>query len=864
MTSAPTSLPSIAAASSALVSAAQPHGVLLTTFTDAGGFLTALNWALYVRSHASKTPAIGLDGPAPASLSAQWSDAKPLFYSLPGGTDGAKRNGLERWTIRWVGLAALLDVNGLRQVVLSDTDVVWLRDPSPYFAALARLHPHLDVAVGTDHATYAEAFRDDLPYSSTATPTRRDVLSQWQRVVSESVPSSSASDSGTAHAPDFDLDPHPVNGANDGTWNPGILLAHATPGGRAFVAAEIEALGAAGRDLGARGLSDASLVSDQSEMCRMLRQLLAMKSATSMTGLEHARDARDPSLLRVPLQLNSTSGAALGFGGGAERQELNCAGGRGAKRALRRRARGAAPNVWWWCDPYWRTRLHDVYGVRRVDATAGVGLLPVLQFGSFLATRVVREAGLYGAAPFALHATHIVGDKVVFKRNNLRPMGPCTHPVWCLGEAQVTTGAIKAFTLRQYRLWAVRDSASYFAGGYLTYANQPARRYRRFATHATGDAQWAEHLDLLQEQLQDFQAALAAALALNRTLVLPRMLCSCIYGQWPFTTKGNLNCQPTHMQGLFPRLYECPPTYWLSAPDVLRSDVPLREASFLDHPRARDLRASSVTLHACDGPAGTPAGSGEPAAQLCTVRGVPLVRARAASEEFARALAPLHRARVLHLDAPRMAVGGFADARGAEAFSRRAGALLGAWCCAEEGGEHTARPRARAGRGRRRAGGFSGGGEPPRPLEDLADDADTHLALHGAAFKLRFRPPLGVLSDARRAQAKRRWEVVTRVNNVFGRAELRRDTSCCKYVGQAESLDACMRQAEAKSASVTSITWHSTGVGGWRHSCYAIVDGTWQPVPVDKGQAEADSARLVGGRPLGPAPELGSAWIADR
>ena len=121
-----------------------------------------------------------------------------------------------------------------------------------------------------------------------------------------------------------------------------------------------------------------------------------------------------------------------------------------------------------------------------------------------------------------------------------------------------------------------------------------------------------------------------------------------------------------------------------------------------------------------------------------------------------------------------------------------------------------------------------------------------------------------MLSDARRAQAKRRWEVVTRVNNVFGRAELRRDTSCCKYVGQAESLDACMRQAEAKSASVTSITWHSTGVGGWRHSCYAIVDGTWQPVPVDKGQAEADSARLVGGRPLGPAPELGSAWIADR
>ena len=45
------------------------------------------------------------------------------------------------------------------------------------------------------------------------------------------------------------------------------------------------------------------------------------------------------------------------------------------------------------------------------------------------------------------------------------------------------------------------------------------------------------------------------ALSLNRTLVLPTMLCSCVYAQWPFIGAGNLNCQPMHMQGLFPRLY---------------------------------------------------------------------------------------------------------------------------------------------------------------------------------------------------------------------------------------------------------------------------------------------------------------------
>ena len=47
---------SIADAATSLASAAAPHGVLLTTFTDAGGYLTALNWALHVRGRAGCTP----------------------------------------------------------------------------------------------------------------------------------------------------------------------------------------------------------------------------------------------------------------------------------------------------------------------------------------------------------------------------------------------------------------------------------------------------------------------------------------------------------------------------------------------------------------------------------------------------------------------------------------------------------------------------------------------------------------------------------------------------------------------------------------------------------------------------------------
>ena len=62
---------------------------------------------------------------------------------------------------------------------------------------------------------------------------------------------------------------------------------------------------------------------------------------------------------------------------------------------------------------------------------------------------------------------------------------------------------------------------------------------------------------------------------------------------------------------------------------------------------------------------------------------------------------------------------------------------------------------------------------------------------------------------------------------------------------------------------VSSLTWHRTGGGGWADTCYGIVDGTWTPVPVERGQAEAESARLTGGLPLRPAPELADGHVLD-
>ena len=217
------------------------------------------------------------------------------------------------------------------------------------------------------------------------------------------------------------------------------------------------------------------------------------------------------------------------------------------------------------------------------------------------------------------------------------------------------------------------------------------------------------------------------------------------------------------------------------------------------------------------------------------------------------------------------AFGGFDTAAAAAAFRARARPLLGIWCCAPTEG--------------------SGDTRAPDELE----------ALEGRGFHLDFDPPLGVarprtlLQEA--AALAPRWSVSPLQNNVFGRAaqpphriaELNRiardggaprdrvltaDTPCCKYIGRFDSLQACIAAAEATSRlGATSITWHrgaagrgpaGTHHGEWERTCYAVVDGTWQPVTVGPGQAEADSARApVGSLHLSPVPEYATPWVDD-
>ena len=100
-------------------------------------------------------------------------------------------------------------------------------------------------------------------------------------------------------------------------------------------------------------------------------------------------------------------------------------------------------------------------------------------------------------------------------------------------------------------------------------------------------------------------------------------------------------------------------------------------------------------------------------------------------------------------------------------------------------------------------------------------------SIGGVAFRLRFRPRLGVVR-AGGARSSPRWEIVPMVNNVFGRAaqpprrvaELQKlhhatppartgdaprerergaDTPCCKYLGRFDSLQASIAAARTRT-----------------------------------------------------------------
>jgi hypothetical protein len=217
--------------------AAVSHQILFACFCNAKGLLPTLNWA----SHAARAgirPVVGIDGPAPQDLvsMSEWHKTGAVFFLLPPFEEAfaastsptlrrtrqrqASRMGFQFWLVRWYSVLQLLELGC--DIMLSDSDVVWHRDPRPYLRAVSEAHPLLDVLIHSDHSVFAEDYRADLSYASVASPSRQQLLARYQTI--RPLPNSSAaaaSAMGTQPPADFDVDPQPAHGFNIGTWNPG-------------------------------------------------------------------------------------------------------------------------------------------------------------------------------------------------------------------------------------------------------------------------------------------------------------------------------------------------------------------------------------------------------------------------------------------------------------------------------------------------------------------------------------------------------------------------------------------------------------------------------------------------------------------
>jgi hypothetical protein len=189
--------------------------------------------------------------------------------------------------------------------------------------------------------------------------------------------------------------------------------------------------------------------------------------------------------------------------------------------------------------------------------TACLGLLALAQFGNGFTFSTARDHEQYRIKPYVLHATY-ANDKIM----KLREEG------------------------------VMRDDAHYYQGRFLVYdpelPTQSLAPKLESEDPPAGFYTWKKHWYLMQVQLQQFRAAASLAVALNRTLVLPRMasICQCFY----FAGKDCV------IEGHRVRLPHVMPTdHWLRP---RRLKLPHREPGFEQSPRFQS--GIIKTLEPCD------------------------------------------------------------------------------------------------------------------------------------------------------------------------------------------------------------------------------------------------------------------------
>ena len=131
-----------------LVSQRAVNNTVVVSFTSHNTLQFALNWAAHLSAAGVRGLLVGFLQARPGGrplleLAARLKPFGAVPYAAISPQAGASSQGG-----RWFHVLPLLRTGA--RVLLSDVDVVWLRDPVPYLRLLEAAHPSMDMAVSTD------------------------------------------------------------------------------------------------------------------------------------------------------------------------------------------------------------------------------------------------------------------------------------------------------------------------------------------------------------------------------------------------------------------------------------------------------------------------------------------------------------------------------------------------------------------------------------------------------------------------------------------------------------------------------------------------------------------------------------------
>ncbi|KAK3233717.1 hypothetical protein CYMTET_56000 [Cymbomonas tetramitiformis] len=226
----------------------------------------------------------------------------------------------------------------------------------------------------------------------------------------------------------------------------------------------------------------------------------------------------------------------------------------------------------------------------------------------------------------------------------------------------------KRHRFREEHLWV--DSPSYHRDG-LFFAMETAPPAHLIRPHASlavekGGTPHA-HLALLQWHVDTVRVGLAIASILGRTLIMPKLPCTC--DRW-------FNLLPNCSTGEVQLPFNCPMDHVFLLQNFERANIEFREHSFLSNPRTpEDVRSNSTLIEVKN------AWSGHSVKD-----GVVTLKERLSDVELREALQPYHASKVLIIrKGIEKLFRGFEQNALTDQFNNKMRDLTHSWCCRRNG-----------------------------------------------------------------------------------------------------------------------------------------------------------------------------------